>query len=70
MGNSTEVAARLDRIRQSQERSALWVARAARVPYKRVLNEIVHRTSPLKLDTAVAVSTVLSANLPELMEAA
>jgi len=68
MGNSTEVAAYLDEVRQENERSALWLARAAGVPYKRVLSEIVHRTSSLRLDTAIAVSQALGKPLGSLIE--
>lgn len=67
MGNSTEVAAYLDGLRQENQRSALWLARTAGVPYKRILAEIVHRSSPLKLDTAVAVGDALGAPLGDVI---
>lgn len=67
MGNSDDVAARLDRRRREEARSALWLARTSGVPYKRVLAEIVHRTAPLKLDTAIDVSQALGVDLPDVI---
>jgi len=67
MGNSEDVAARLDRLRREKDRSALWLARTSGVPYKRVLAEVVHRTTALKLDTAIAVSEALGVDLPDVI---
>lgn len=67
MGIATTVAESLHKSMQGQARPATWVARAAGVPYKRVLAEVVHRTAPLKLDTAVAVAEALGVELPLLI---
>ena len=58
----------MNRLMEEQERSVAWVARAARISYKRVLGEIKHADRPLKLETALAVAPVLGTSLASLVE--
>ncbi|MGB4136035.1 MAG: hypothetical protein WA971_05700 [Microbacterium sp.] len=63
MGDSAAVVAELNRLMQVQSRSVAWVARTAELPYKRVLAEVKNGTSPIKLETAIAVASVLGTSL-------
>lgn len=67
MGNSQAVITALNNLREEQGRTFTWLARTAKMPYKRVLAQLKNRTSPLTLDVAVAASTALGVPLPALM---
>lgn len=68
MGNSETVTAKLNRLMEEQDRSAAWVARAARLPYKKVLAEVKNCTTPIKLETALVVAPVLGTTLAALID--
>lgn len=67
MGNSEAVITALDKLRTEQGRSFTWLARQAKQPYKRVLAQLKHRTSPLTLDVAIAAAGALGVELPTLL---
>lgn len=67
MGNSSEAVTNIRHIIESQDRTFAWLARQTGIPYKRILSEIKNEKRPISLDTALASSSVLGIELPELI---
>lgn len=67
MGNSATAIGRIRAEMNRQDRSYAWLARAADVPYKRLLAEVKHTTSPLALQTALAVAAALGITPADLL---
>lgn len=70
MANSDAVVTVLNHLMDERDRTHAWVARAAHLPYKRVLSEVKNRTTPIKLETAIAVAEALGSDLPHVLDEA
>ncbi|WP_187250422.1 hypothetical protein [Microbacterium sp. 4-7] len=69
MGNSETAVSNITRLMEQQERTWLWLSRTTGIPYKRILAEVKNKTTPMKLDTALAAAEALGAELPTLVAA-
>lgn len=67
MGNNEAVRTAIIKLMEEQDRSAAWVSRTSRVPYKRILSEIWHAKQPLKLETAIAACIALGTTLADIL---
>ena len=63
MGISELVVKHFRRTLVEQERDYAWLSRVTGISYKRLLAEVKNGTSPMRLETAIAVADALGADL-------
>ena len=67
MGNSKQAVSNLRTILNDKDRTYAWLSRETGIPYKRLLAELKNSTRPITLETAVASTEALGADLQEVL---
>lgn len=68
MGNSNMAVTNLHNMITDQDRTYKWLSRQTGIPYKRILAEVKNSTRPISLETAIASTQALGADLPEIVK--